>query len=217
VEPADSAQIAFYLECARLAGGAALELGCGTGVIAVALALAGVPVSAFDPSRQLVERALERRRALDLHPERCRIERADLSSLRLERRFSLVYLPSSALLLQAGLEEIHAVLATVAEHLSPEARFAFDVRQPPQRFEDPRPRTSAEWRAAVSRRPHLRARAHGGRPGGVHRLQLLDPSVQELDDALEANGLEPLERWGGFEAEPFGPASDRMVVVGRRR
>lgn len=213
MEPADSAQIAFYVERARASGGTALELGCGTGVIAVALALAGVPVWAFDSSRQLVGLAAERANALRLRPGSLRLEQADPRELRLERRFSFVYVPSSALLLLPGPDDVLAVLATAREHLSPAGGFAFDVRQPPQRYDDPFPRSAAEWRLILARRPHLRARANGGRPGSVHRLQLLDPSVDELDRALETTGLAVLERWGGFAEEPFGPESGRMVVV----
>jgi SAM-dependent methyltransferase len=216
VERADKAQIAFYLERAKAAGEAALELGCGTGVLAVALALAGVQVSAFDSSQARVAEARARRGALGLEPVRCAIERADLRGLRLGRRFPFVYLAANALLVQGGLDGALAVLATAREHLEPHGVFAFDVTPAPRLPGEARPRTPAEMRLFLSRRPHLAARSSRGRPASGHRFALLDLSPDEIDEALAHSGLAVLERWGGFAQQPYCPGSERLVVLAAR-
>lgn len=216
VEHADKAQVAFYLERAKSSGDAALELGCGTGVLAVALALAGVQVSAFDLSQAHVDRARARRRALGLEPVRCAIERADLRGLRLGRRFPFVYLAANSLLVQGGFDDVLAILSTAREHLEPRGLFAFDVTPAKRLPSDGRTRTPAELRVFLSRRPHLAARSSRGRPASVHRLVLLDLSPLEIEEALAQSGLTVLERWGGFAEQPFDPGSARLVVVAAR-
>jgi SAM-dependent methyltransferase len=215
VEPADRAQIAFYLERAREAGGGVLELGCGTGVTAVALALAGVEVVAFEPSAELVAQAIERRRAHGLAPDRCRIERADLRAVRLPERFGLACAPSDALLSLSSLDDLISVFATAAAHLAPEGSFAFDIRVHAGRPSDEaRPtRSPIEQHLAQRRRPHLSARGGPGRPRTVHRLHLLSLSEEEIETAVAETGLEMLERWGGFEGAEYGPEADRMVGI----
>ncbi len=214
VEQADSGQIAFYLERARECGETVIELGCGSGVISVALALAGLEVLAFDPSEALVAQASERRRALGILPERCRFERADLRSLRLGRKVGFVFAANDSLTVLPGPEDLAAVFTTARAHVLDEGSFAFDIRQSGVLRTEAGPiRSRLEQRAQAIRRPYLRVRTGG--TSELHRLRLLGLSSDEIEDTLAASGFMALERWGGFGGEPYEPTSERMVVVAR--
>ena len=213
MEHANSEQLGFYLERAREAGKGALELGCGTGVVAVALALAGVDVVGLDPSEALIAQAQERRKALDLPSERCRFEQSDLRAARLSRRFGFVYAPSDALLALPTLEDLEAVFATALVHLEKGGSFAFDLRQLASSPDGRRPQRSvSERRVLAARRPHLMSRKSKGHES-LHRLTLLAPSAEEVSAALTAAGFTELERWGGFGGKPFEPGAERLIVV----
>jgi ubiquinone/menaquinone biosynthesis C-methylase UbiE len=64
--PPIAGDIAFYDRLARATGGPVLELGCGTGRIALALAQAGLSVTGVDISTGML--ALARARASGLRP-----------------------------------------------------------------------------------------------------------------------------------------------------
>jgi SAM-dependent methyltransferase len=216
VEDANNERISFYLDRARESGASALELGCGTGVIAVALALEAIVVLGLDPAEALIAQALRRRRALGLSPESCRFERGDLRSARLGRRFSFVYAPSDALLALPALADLEAVFATARAHLEGDGAFAFDLRQHPSPAPEERPSRSAlNDRPDGRRRPHLVSRGEGARAGAVHRLSLLTPSPEQLEGALASSGFVSLERYGDFRGGGCEPTSERMVVVAR--
>lgn len=214
VEQADSGQIAFYMERARECGESVMELGCGSGVISVALALSGLEVLAFDPSERLVQQAIERRRALGIPSERCRFEQADLRSLRTDRKVGFVFAASDALCMLPEPEALSAVFATARAHVDDEGCFAFDIRQTGVRaHDDGYVRSRLELRAASVRRPFMRVR--GGKVSELHRLRLLGLSSREIEETLAASGFMALERWGGFTGEPYESTSERMVVVAR--
>jgi SAM-dependent methyltransferase len=214
VESADTSQVAFYLERARPAGSSILELGCGSGLLSVGLALAGAEVVAVDPSQKLIDEALERRRALGLPAERCRFERADLRALRLDRRFGLVCAPGNALAGLSDLDDLAAVFATARAHLEARGSFAFDVRVADEAApEDPEEHGATLVHALRSRGPHLVERASAGEV--VRRLSLLSLSGAQVEEALKAARFEPLEAWADFEGTPYLPDSERMVAVAR--
>jgi len=212
VEHADTAQIGFYLQRATASGGPALELGCGTGVITLALALAGIEMEAFDASAALVAQAQERRRAHGVPSSQCRIARSDLRALRLTRRFGFVFAPANALLTVGGHEDLAALLTTALVHLEPGGTFACDVRvQPEPSLADDR--SGLELRALRWRRPHLLVRSEEGQSRIAHRLDVTGLSSGEIRAALTSCGLQLTDCWADFDGAPFEPASERMVLV----
>lgn len=123
--------VAFYRACALDAGGGpVLELACGTGRVALGVAVAGVPVTGVDISEGMLARARTKAVAAGLDPAAAVWLRADCRSLSLGRRFPLVLLPFNGLQLFTDPASVHAVLASVRAHLAPGGRFAFDVTNP---------------------------------------------------------------------------------------
>jgi len=106
-------------------GSAVLELGCGTGRIAFALAEQGLSVTGIDIAPAMLNQA-KSRLATAAEEVKARVEfrLGDLTSLDLKRRFEAVICPFYTLAhLPAGAAWRNA-FQTMAKHLSPEGRCA---------------------------------------------------------------------------------------------
>jgi SAM-dependent methyltransferase len=212
----------FYgRQAAQRGQGPTLVLGCANGRIAFDLCAHSQQVVAVDPSEVMVHAAEERRQAESAAlAERLRFIEADLRSLRLPERFSLVLAPQNALGLMGSLEDLDALFATARHHLQEGGTLAFDVLNPRG---EPRPRDDEELPPLALPEPlrpvfapHLRERRRG--PGreelkAIRRLRLRQFSPDEVDAALEHNGFVALERYGDFEGKPFEREDPLQVVV----
>lgn len=112
--------------CVALAGdaGSVLDIGCGTGELAAALA-PGRRVTGVDPAAAMLDIARARPGG-----DGVTWVEADARSVRLEDRFDLIVLTGHAYQVFLTDDDQRAVLATIAAHLSPEGRFIFDTRNP---------------------------------------------------------------------------------------
>ncbi|MEZ4223100.1 MAG: class I SAM-dependent methyltransferase [Polyangiaceae bacterium] len=125
-----ASDVAWYVRRAKQVGGEVLELGAGSGRVALEVARAGLSVTAVDLSRPML-RALEAK--LEQEPElrkRVRVKHADFTKLAIRRKFALVTAPFNVVLHLYGLDEVRAFFATVQRHLQPGGMFAFDFSMP---------------------------------------------------------------------------------------
>ena len=121
--------IDFYVAEARKAGGPVVELGVGTGRIAVPVAAAGVPVIGVDSSVGMLE--VCRRRAEAAGVERMLdLRLGDLRDPPVGARVRLVTSPFRALLHLDTDADRRAALAAAFGLLVPGGRFVFDVFAP---------------------------------------------------------------------------------------
>jgi SAM-dependent methyltransferase len=123
-----AADLAAWTELALEAGGPMLELGCGTGRVALHLARAGIEVTAVDTSPALLEALTERAASSGLELE-CAI--ADARELALGRRFALIAAPMQILQLMRGPDERRRVLEGATEHLARDGAFALAILAEP--------------------------------------------------------------------------------------
>ncbi len=120
----------FYLAQARRMGGPVLELGVGTGRVALPLAAAGHRVTGVDLSRWMLE-ACARKAALAGLGGRITLVRSDMAKLALgERRFPLAIIPFRAFqhLLTPAAQQ--ACLTGVRRHLRKGGRLVVDLFNP---------------------------------------------------------------------------------------
>ena len=119
--------VAFYLEEARRSGGPVIELGVGTGRIAVPIAADGIRVIGVDSSRAMLD-VCARRAALagvDLD-----LRLGDLREPPVTEQAPLVICPFRSLLHMHTDEDRLRALEAVGDLLVPGGRFVFDVFAP---------------------------------------------------------------------------------------
>ncbi|GAA2908431.1 hypothetical protein Acy02nite_91430 [Actinoplanes cyaneus] len=108
-------------------GGPVLELGIGTGRIALPLAQRGIPVSGIDASEQMLAVLQQRRGDLPVD-----VWVADMADFRTSAPFPypLIYVAASTFLLLGTADRQTACLRAVAAALAPGGRFVIEAALP---------------------------------------------------------------------------------------
>jgi len=204
---------------AGLAGdGRALELGSGTGRIALPLAARGVPVHGIELSRPMTAR-------LHAKPggEGIGVTIGDFSTARADGTFSLAYLVANTIMNLTTRAAQVACFQNVARHLVPGGRFVIEVGVPGlqrlpvgERFQvfDA---TAGHWGIDEYDVANQGLISHHFRPvdGGLERRSIPFRYVwpAELDLMAELAGMKLRERWAGWKREPFTSDSRGHVSV----
>ena len=116
--------VAFYRDAVREFGDPVLELGCGTGRIALALAEAGRRVTGLDISQRMLDRCSHKRAQLPKETqERVHLAQGDMTRFDLGEKYRLVIIPFRPFqhLLETG-QQI-SCLESVRKHLHAGRRF----------------------------------------------------------------------------------------------
>ncbi len=123
-------ETSFYVDLAVASGGPVLEIGVGTGRVAVPTATAGVDVTGIDLHQAMLDRASAKfRRGQPTHGSLSLI-RADMREFDLAASFPLVTIPSNTLLLALTQQDQLRTLRCAARHLGPDGKLVFDVFVP---------------------------------------------------------------------------------------
>src|SRR6185312_14246797 len=119
--------VGFYLDEARRSGGPVVELGVGTGRIAVPIAADGIRVIGVDSSRGMLEVAARRAALASVEVD---LRLGDLRKPPVRERVPLVICPFRSLLHMQTDDDRRLALASVHRLLRPGGRFIFDVFAP---------------------------------------------------------------------------------------
>jgi SAM-dependent methyltransferase len=200
-------------------GGAALELGIGTGRIALPLAARGVPVHGIDLSEAMVARLLAKPGGAEIP-----VTIGDFATTRIEGAYSLAYVVFNTIQNLTTQDAQVACFQNVAMHLEPGGCFVIEVGVPQlQRvspgetihsfsFESPIRFGLDEYDVAnqglVSHHYDVREGEFG--PRSIP-FRYVWPS--ELDLMARLAGMRPRERWSGWGREPFTSESTKLVGV----
>ena len=209
--------IDFYVRLAIESGGPVLEIGVGSGRLAVPTALAGITVVGVDRSGPMLDLARAKARAQGVSLE---LFRADMRALPELGTFPLVTVPFRALLHLRDDAERLGVLRSLRARLEPDGLLAFDVFHPDRRdIEDtdgrwlerePGIMERADWHPA-DHSLTLRVRA-GGREAGM-RLWWMEPDG--WGRLLAEAGFDRVKRYGGFSGEPLAADAADSVWLAR--
>lgn len=206
---------------ATLAGsGPVLELGAGTGRLAIPLAARGLEVWALDASSAMLDR-------LAAKPGGTTVRRvlADMADFTLDRRFSLVLCADNALFNLTEADRQARCLALAAAHLAPAGSVVVEAFVPdPEvigrrnevtvRSIEPDRVTLAATRTDPDRQLIETAIiALGGDHPGVYPARLRWAAPDEIDEMAAAAGLVLAHRWAGWSGQPFGGDSTHHVSV----
>jgi SAM-dependent methyltransferase len=210
--------VAFYLEEARRSGGPVVELGVGTGRIAVPLAADGIRVIGIDSSRGMLE-VCARRAALAGVDIDLRV--GDLREPPVAERVPLVICPFRSFLHMRSDEQRCRALAAARDLLVPGGRLVFDVFAPGA--DDVRA-THDRW---IEREPGIFERAVWDTEARTLTLSVRGDSGEttmtlawlEPDDwrrLVEETGFEVEACYGWFDRRPYSGGEDTVWIARRR-
>jgi SAM-dependent methyltransferase len=209
----------FYLEEARRAGGAVVELGVGTGRIAIPIAADGIRVIGVDSSEGMLEVC---RHHAELAGVALDLRLGDLRHPPVDERVPLVICPFRSLLHMRTDEDRRDALAAARDLLVPGGGLVFDVFAPGAEDVEA---THDRW---IEREPGIFERAVWDTDARTLTLSVRGESGEttmtlawlEPDDwrrLLEESGFEVEACYGWFDRRPYAGGEDTVWVARRRQ
>jgi len=229
-----AADLGFYLGVAREAGGAVLDVGCGTGRVLLRALEAGLDVDGLDDSTEMLARLRQNAAAQGLAP---RVTEGDMRAFALPRRYAGMLIPFNAFAHNLTADDQLATLRCCHQHLAPGGRLVFDVfsatpamlatpvADPVLELETPHPETGRLLRLYDGRRLDVATQTQHSRiaieeldaHGRVERTHRFETTVRwiypsEMELLLRLSGF---DRWaiaGGFDGRPVADHQGAIVV-----
>jgi len=219
---------AFYAHYLALAGDAPqtiLDMGSGTGRLAVALAQRGHRVTGADPSAGMMRVARGRAGS-----EHVTWVDSDAKSLAIATRFDLIVMTGNVFQVFLEDEDIRAVLRTLCRHLAPRGRLAFETRNPlPEEWRSWTPALTREvidvpgvgavevhYDIAEADGPFVTYETHyrfGPDDVSVGRDTLRFVTQDELAAFLAEAGFTDVTWFGDWDRSPLTEVSPEFVVI----
>ena len=220
----------FYADRAVAGGGPVLDLGCGTGMLACAIAAKGLAVTGVDPAEAMLRVARTRPGG-----DKVKWIKSDGQSLHLPQRFSFIYIAGHAFQQLLTDDDAIGLLRVAADHLNPDGRFVFDTRNPAARawlawtpeqsrrtMQSPQHgRVSLFYDAqaepttgVVTIREHYHLLDKGVRRVGHNRIRFVNQ--EHLARLLTRAGLAPFAWCGDWAGGPFSSTCNEIIVATRR-
>jgi SAM-dependent methyltransferase len=199
-------------------GGPALELGIGTGRIALPLAERGVEVHGLELSKAMAARLSSKPGGVGIS-----VTIGDFATTRVEGSFSLAYLVFNTIMNLTTQAAQVSCFRNVGAHLQPGGLFVVEVMIPELRRLPP----GEAFRVFEASDKHWGVDEYDVATQGLisHHLEIVDGRLErysmpfryvwpsELDLMAELAGMTLRERWGGWNREPFTGESRKHVSV----
>ena len=212
--------VEFYVEEARRAApGPIVELGIGTGRIAVPVAASGVDVIGVDSSRGMLDVCREQAELAGV-AARLDLRLGDYREPPVNERVALVACPFRAYLHLRSDDERLEALTAAYDLLLPGGRLVFDVFTPGRADIE---ETDGRW---LEREPGIFERADWDEAARTLTLSLRGPehdttmtlswiSVAEWRDLLERAGFDVAACYGWFDRRPWAGHDDSIWIAAR--
>ncbi len=224
--------VEFYVGLARRAGGSTVELGVGTGRIAIPVVRSGVRVLGIDREPAMLRIAAQKAQQHDVLDRLTLIE-GDMRTFEVEERVSLVTIPFRTFQHNLTIEDQRATLLACRNALRTGGLLAFNVFNPDliqvqrwagrsnRHWEPVGEGSEAQWQhhpAPADRLVTTRLRVRD-QEGGWQRtsFRLRYVSRFEVESLLEESGFEVKSLTGNFDGEQFEERSPEMVWVASAR
>jgi SAM-dependent methyltransferase len=212
--------ISFYVDEALASGGPVVELGVGTGRVAIPTALAGIDVIGVDSSEGMLAVCAAQAREAGV-AERLDLRQGDLRAPPVTERVQLVTCPFRAFLHLPTDDDRRQALDAVRALLEPGGRFVFDVFEPsPEDIAE----TDGRW---IEREPGIEERAdwdldaqtltlavRGEQGSSSMTLWWLEPARWHA--LLAEAGLTVEACYGWFDRRPYAGEEDSVWITSRR-
>jgi len=228
--------VRFWQELAGRQTGRVLELGSGTGRLALPLLKAGADLVGIDRSDAMLARARMKARRAGLL-DRARFVRGDIRSLPFRKRpgFSLVMAPYGMLQSLTRERDLAETLASVAGVLRRDGIFGIDLVPDLPRWAEYSRRVTLSGSRGARTHLTLRESVHQDRKRGltmfdqeyverrggkkrVHNFALTfrTLSVPQMRRRLERAGLEVRAVLGDYQGGPWHPDADVWIILASR-
>lgn len=209
----------------RAAGGPVLELGIGTGRIALPLAERGLRVDGIDISPQMVERLRTRPGGSDLSVTLGNFSDAEVFG-GVSETYRLIYVVFNTFFNLLTQDDQVRCFENVASRLTPDGMFVIEAYSPAFLYRLPN-NQYVETEGIEVDKVRLDLLRHNGAEQMIEENHVtlsgagthFNPVVQryawpaELDLMARITGLRLKERWGGFRGGPFTSSSENCVSV----
>ena len=221
----------FYLRLPGAPPGRILDLGCGTGLLACGFATRGYDVTGADPAAAML--AIARAR-----PGGDQVRWIQASAAALDTAAGLDTGPGFDLIIMTGHvfqqfledQDVRAVLRTLARHLAPGGRLAFETRNPAVReWQDWNPRDTRQRveTAGITADVHYDISGVAGELvtyetwyqfAGTRDPVVVADTLRFADQPqvaafLAEAGLTQVTWYGDWDRSPYGPASPEIIAV----
>jgi SAM-dependent methyltransferase len=207
--------VPFYVEEAERSGGPVVELGIGTGRIAVPIAAAGIRVIGIDSSRGMLEVCAEHAALAGVDLD---LRLGDFREPPVDEAVPLVICPFRSLLHMQTDDDRRCVLREVRRLLQPGGKFIFDIFAPSQ---EDITETHGRW---IEREPQIFERADWDESTGDLTLSVRGPEGEAtmhlawLDSSrwqalLDAERFAVEACYGWFDRSPYFGGEDTIWVT----
>lgn len=219
----------FYLALARETGGPVLDAGCGSGLLARAMAKHGLTVTGLDVTPEMIDFARQ-------HPDGQGVDwvLADVRTMQLGRRYRLILMNGHAFQHLLTDEDIGQFLDRAREHLLPDSYLAFETRnftarawgqagepEPWGSFENDRGEQVDEVlvseydpESGVEKLTFVQVnQVTGQRDESVTLLRYLP--ADHLNELLARHGFTVIEQYGDWEKGPLGEDQKEVISICR--
>ena len=215
---------AFYLNLAGSGSIGVLEIGCGTGMVARAMAEAGHRVTGIDPAAAMLE--VGRKSAAG---DRVRWLQGRAQDFSVDERFDLVFMTGHAFQVLLDDDDIRQSLANIRRHLAPGGIFAFETRNPAlpwetifeeaETLETETGPVPVEWRVLWRRGEFVRFDTHYHLPDGerISESTLRFLPLDRLTKFLAEAGFEVGSLYGNWDKSAFAAETSREIILVARR
>lgn len=216
--PETDAEVRGLTELA--AEGPVLELGVGTGRVAIPLAATGLDVHGIELDPAMAEQLRRKPGA-----ERVQLHIGDMADVAVEGEFTLVYAVFGTLFALPSQDAQVRCFANVARRLAPEGRFLVEALVPqPGSYEQRRKLTVADARDdrvilsasetdPVAQTVDVRQVVLGTDGIEIRPVHIRYSWPSELDLMARLSGLRLIARWSGWDRAPLGADDQRHISV----
>jgi ubiquinone/menaquinone biosynthesis C-methylase UbiE len=228
-----TADLIFYLHFARQAGGAVLEVGCGTGRIMLPLVEAGIEVTGVDASPAML--AVARGKLGDRVP----LIEGDMRTVALPQHYALIIVSINTFLHMLTTADQLKALANLARHLTSDGRLIIDLPTGDElTHQDPDARLTLEQTFVDPETNHTIMKLVASRidwatqcqqvtyvydelldEGGIRRtvvpMTLRHIFRYELMLLLDKAGYSLEALYGDYDLSRYGEGGPRMIAVAR--
>lgn len=214
----------FYLRLACQRASPVIDIGCGTGHLAIRLVELGLQAVGVDPSLKMLARARQRAGG-----DRVTWMHATAASFSTPTHFTTAIMTGNAFQTILTDDDILASLANIGQHLAPDGVFAFETRNPLVRaWENWLPAASFERMHVlelgdvslyndvaadgelVTYETHI-SFANGDQIVTTDTLRFT--GHEQLMDLLRQAGFQSVTLLGDWDGQPFTENSDEIVVI----